>query len=90
MDTPIEDFNGRLTRAFLAELLQRLNLPAVDPAPEARQGTERYLQALKAGGPCELAAVNHAIREGGSDMNHRPDFRRPKPTAFRTLLLNVE
>jgi len=45
---PFEDFNGRLTRAFLAEILRRLDLPAVDPTPEAGQDTERYLQALKA------------------------------------------
>ncbi|MGH8563951.1 MAG: hypothetical protein ACREXW_07610 [Gammaproteobacteria bacterium] len=45
---PFEDFNGRLTRAFLAEILQRLDLPAVDPTPEAGQDTERYRQTLKA------------------------------------------
>ncbi|MGH8512692.1 MAG: hypothetical protein ACREV8_01830 [Gammaproteobacteria bacterium] len=45
---PFEDFNGRLTRAFLAEILHRLDLPAMDPTPEAGQDTERYRQALKA------------------------------------------
>ncbi len=44
---PFEDFNGRLTRAFLAEILQRLDLPAMDPTSEAGQDTERYRQALK-------------------------------------------
>ena len=45
---PFEDFNGRVTRAFLAELLQRLDIPALDPTPDPRPDTERYLQALKA------------------------------------------
>ena len=45
---PFEDFNGRLTRAFLAELLQRLDMPALDPTPDPGPDTERYLQALKA------------------------------------------
>jgi CRISPR-associated endonuclease/helicase Cas3 len=45
---PFEDFNGRLTRAFLAELLQRLGMPALDPTPDSGPDTERYLQALQA------------------------------------------
>jgi CRISPR-associated endonuclease/helicase Cas3 len=45
---PFEDFNGRVTRVFLAELLQRLGLPAVDPTPDPGPETERYLQALQA------------------------------------------
>jgi hypothetical protein len=32
---PFEHFNGRLMRTFLAENLPRLNLPAMDPTPEA-------------------------------------------------------
>lgn len=45
---PFEDFNGRVTRVFLAEILQRLGLPAIDPTPESGAETQRYLQALKA------------------------------------------
>ncbi len=45
---PFEDFNGRVTRTFLAELLQRLDLPAVDPTPRAGAETEQYLRALGA------------------------------------------
>ncbi len=45
---PFEDFNGCFTRAFLAEILHRLDLPAVDPTPETDQDSERYLQALRA------------------------------------------
>ncbi|MBA2591325.1 MAG: Fic family protein [Gammaproteobacteria bacterium] len=45
---PFADFNARLTRVFLAELLQRLGMPALDPTPDPGPNTERYLQALKA------------------------------------------
>ena len=45
---PFEDFNGRLTRAFLAELLQRLDLPSLDRTLDPDLDTERYLQALQA------------------------------------------
>ena len=45
---PFEHFNGRLTRTFLAENLPRLDLPAMDPTPEAGQDSERYRQALQA------------------------------------------
>ena len=33
---------------FLAELLQRLGMPALDPTPDSGPDTERYLQALQA------------------------------------------
>ncbi len=45
---PFEDFNGRITRVLLAEILQRLGLPAIDPTPEPGEETQRYLQALRA------------------------------------------
>ncbi len=45
---PFQDFNGRLTRAFLAEILHRVDLPVMDPTPPAGQDTERYLQSVKA------------------------------------------
>ena len=45
---PFEDFNARLTRVLLAELLQHLDMPALDPTPDPAPNTERYLQALKA------------------------------------------
>jgi CRISPR-associated endonuclease/helicase Cas3 len=45
---PFEDFNGRVTRVFLAELLRRLNLPAVTLAPDAGLETTQYLAALRA------------------------------------------
>jgi len=45
---PFQDFNGRATRVFLAELLRRLELPPVDPTPPDGL-TRRYLAALRAG-----------------------------------------
>jgi CRISPR-associated endonuclease/helicase Cas3 len=44
---PFEDFNGPLARLFLLELLYRLDLPIVNPAPEAGADTQRYLAALR-------------------------------------------
>lgn len=45
---PFEDFNGRVTRLFLFELLYRLQLPIVDPATDTGEETARYFAALRA------------------------------------------
>ena len=45
---PFTDFNGRATRLFLAELLRRLELPAVELAPTHPPARARYLEALRA------------------------------------------
>lgn len=45
---PFADFNGRVTRVFISELLRRLELPAIDPTPEPGPPTKRYLAALAA------------------------------------------
>ncbi len=45
---PFEDFNGRVTRLFLIELLYRLQLPIVDPATDQGEETARYFAALRA------------------------------------------
>jgi CRISPR-associated endonuclease/helicase Cas3 len=44
---PFEDFNGRTTRLLIAELLRRLELPALDPTPDPGDETRAYLAALK-------------------------------------------
>lgn len=44
---PFTDFNGRLTRLWLWELLRRLKLPPVNLAPQDRTAAEVYLQALR-------------------------------------------
>ena len=46
---PFTDFNGRLTRLFLRELLRRLELPAVDLVPTDAPGETAYRAALQAG-----------------------------------------
>ena len=44
---PFTDFNGRLTRLWLWELLRRLKLPPVNLAPQNRMATDVYLKALR-------------------------------------------
>lgn len=46
---PFTDFNGRVTRLFLRELLRRLELPPVDLAPADPAGETAYFAALHAG-----------------------------------------
>jgi CRISPR-associated endonuclease/helicase Cas3 len=45
---PFPDFNGRLTRLWLRELLARLDLPAVELVPATPAATHTYLAALRA------------------------------------------
>lgn len=45
---PFEDFNGRVSRLFLAELLYRMDLPLVDIATSSKEETNRYFAALQA------------------------------------------
>ena len=45
---PFEDFNGRVSRLFLIELLYRLDLPVIDPASSSPEETKRYFAALHA------------------------------------------
>ena len=46
---PFSDFNGRVTRLFLREILRRLELPPVDLVPTDRLGEAAYRSALRAG-----------------------------------------
>lgn len=45
---PFADFNGRVTRLLLSELLTRLDLPIVNPAAIPGPELDRYLAALRA------------------------------------------
>ncbi len=45
---PFRDFNGRIVRLFLLELLRRLDLPRVVLAPQDPAGRTRYFAALEA------------------------------------------
>jgi CRISPR-associated endonuclease/helicase Cas3 len=46
---PFRDFNGRVTRLFLRELLRRLDLPPVDLVPTTPADEPTYFAALRAG-----------------------------------------
>ena len=46
---PFADFNGRLARLWLWEILRRLKLPPVQLVPMNKAETEIYLTALRAG-----------------------------------------
>jgi CRISPR-associated endonuclease/helicase Cas3 len=46
---PFRDFNGRVTRLFLRELLRRLEIPPVDLVPTTRPDESGYFAALRAG-----------------------------------------
>ena len=59
---PFEDFNGRVTRLFLVELMNRLDLPVIDPSAPTGEATRQYFAALRAydrGNPRPLAAIWH-------------------------------
>lgn len=45
---PFADFNGRVTRAWLREILSRLDLPPVQLAPSEEPARSDYLSALRA------------------------------------------
>ncbi len=44
---PFEDFNGRVSRLFLIELLYRLELPVIDTAAASKEETLRYIEVLQ-------------------------------------------
>lgn len=60
---PFVDFNGRVTRLFLGELLRRLDLPAVDLAPEDGEPRERYFAALRAADARDLVPLQAVWQE---------------------------
>lgn len=45
---PFQDFNGRVTRLWLAEILRRADWPLPDLAPDDEAGKQTYLRALAA------------------------------------------
>ena len=46
---PFRDFNGRVTRLWVRELLRRLELPPVDLVPTTSDAEPAYFAALRAG-----------------------------------------
>jgi len=45
---PFEDFNGRVSRLFLRELLHRMEMPIVETATSTDSDRQRYFAALRA------------------------------------------
>ncbi len=45
---PFEDFNGRVSRLFLQELLRRMGMPTVEMATSTEDERQRYFAALQA------------------------------------------
>jgi Fic/DOC family protein len=60
---PFTDFNGRVTRLFLRELLRRLELPPVDLVPAGPEGEAAYRAALRAGDSLEWAPLMRIWRD---------------------------
>lgn len=86
---PFRDFNGRATRAFLAELLRRLNLPAIDPTPATGAATNRYLTALSAADRLDWRPLMQIWRQRFSqDIEPRYDVCLPgcAPTPLASYL----
>lgn len=54
---PFADFNGRLARLWLWELLRRLNLPPVELAPSQPAEVQGYLAALRAADGADFAPL---------------------------------
>lgn len=66
---PFTDFNGRTTRVFIDWLTRRLQLPDVDPTPDAGAATEQYLAALRAADRVDwqplMAIWRERLQQGG-------------------------
>jgi CRISPR-associated endonuclease/helicase Cas3 len=65
---PFTDFNGRVTRAWLREIIRRLGLPPVQLAPSDATDTNAYLVALQAADHNDwqlLSAIWRRRIEGG-------------------------
>ena len=59
---PFADFNGRLTRLWLWELLRRLRLPPVELAPSSAEATTNYLTALRSADRADFAPLTKLWR----------------------------
>ena len=66
---PFADFNGRVTRVWLREIIRRLGLPPVQLAPSEATDTNVYLVALQAADHNDwqpLSAIWRRRIEGGA------------------------
>ena len=92
---PFEDFNGRVSRLFLVELLYRLDLPVIDPATSSSGGDQSLLRRVAGLRPQRSAPpVRHLatpLRAGDSSMIHvhQLDGCAPAPLAHYLKALGI-
>jgi len=73
---PFPDFNGRVSRLFLAELLRQLELTAIGLAPTWPASQRRFLEARRAANKLDWQPL---IALGGKELNLRDEeFRYQK------------
>jgi len=60
---PFADFNGRVTRVWLREILRRLDLPPVQLAPDEKPARDEYLAALRAADRGDWRPLTEAWRK---------------------------
>jgi CRISPR-associated endonuclease/helicase Cas3 len=60
---PFPDFNGRVVRVFLSELMRRLDLPPISLLPETPEDTSAFFTALSAADLNDFAPLTVIWRE---------------------------
>lgn len=65
---PFADFNGRVTRVWLREILRRLDLPPVQLAPTDEPARSEYLLALRAADRVDLGPLMEIWRRRFEDV----------------------
>lgn len=60
---PFSDFNGRVTRLLLAEILRRQELPPVELAPTDETARKNYVRALEAADQLDWAPLTKLWQE---------------------------
>jgi CRISPR-associated endonuclease/helicase Cas3 len=70
---PFTDFNGRVTRLFLREILRRLELPPVDLVPTDAPGEAIYRAALRAGDALDWQPLMRVWQQRFEQFTEQPE-----------------
>ncbi len=70
---PFTDFNGRVTRLFLREILRRMELPPVDLVPTDAPGETAYRAALRAGDALDWRPLMSVWQQRFEQFMERPE-----------------